>query len=90
LKRKLLEERKDFLEQRKLAMSVKKAKDLKEIGDVAHQMVICPQYEYNEELKIYTECSVPPETVYKAVGFNNLEVVRKMMDGDDADKRSGY
>lgn len=63
---------------------------MKEMGEQAHNIVICPQYTYNEELKVYIECDVPPETVYKAVGFNNLEVVRNMMDGNDADKRSGF
>jgi len=52
-------------------------------------MVICPQYTLNDELKIYTEDSRPPETVFKAVGYNNLEIVKKMMQGDDAEKRSG-
>lgn len=60
------------------------------MGDMAHQMVLCPTYKYNEELKIYTEHCEPPETVFKAVGFNNLEVVKKMMDGDDSEKRSGF
>jgi len=31
---------------------------------------------------------MPPETIYKAIGYNDLQTVQVMMDGDDAEKRS--
>ena len=96
LKRRLLENRQRFLEEKKKALKTQKKLDEENMKDPnnlccdnAFAIVICPQYVLNEELKIYVEENRPPETVFKAVGFNNLEVVKKMMDGNDLDKRSG-
>jgi BMFP domain-containing protein YqiC len=96
LKRRLLENRQRFLEEKKKALKTQKKLDEESMKDGDHEhcknafaMVICPQYTLNDELKIYTEDSRPPETVFKAVGYNNLEIVKKMMQGDDAEKRSG-
>lgn len=49
-----------------------------------------PKYTYNEELKVYTEDTPPPASVFKPVGYNNLEVVKQMMEGDDTEKRAGF
>jgi hypothetical protein len=75
-------------------MLVEKAKDeLKFIQDRKSdgcKMVVLPRYEYNEALKIYTEIRHPPSTVFRPVGFNNLELVAQMMDGNDTEKRTGF
>jgi len=37
---------------------------------------------------VYEEVDIPPASLYKAVGFNDMQRVRIIMLGDDADKRS--
>jgi len=37
----------------------------------------------NEDLNIWMEVNKPPETMYMAVGFNDLPRIKQMMEGDD-------
>lgn len=51
--------------------------------------ILCPKYQFNEDLKIWKEVDIPPETMYMAVGYNDLPRVKMMMEGDDQEKRTG-
>ena len=42
----------------------------------------------NQDLKVYEEVEIPPPSLYKAVGYNDMTVVKTIMEGDDSDKRS--
>lgn len=42
----------------------------------------------NKDLGVYEEIDVPPNSLYMAVGFNDMQRVKIFMEGDDADKRS--
>ena len=91
LKRSLAEERQKFLEEKKKALKVQKELDkaeMKEAGGQFFSNVLCPKYDFNENLKIYVEHSAPPDTLYKAVGYNNLEVVKTLMKGSEKERRS--
>ena len=50
--------------------------------------IIMPKYEMNEDLKIYLEVNVPPKSIYKPIGYNDLNKVKEIMEGDDSEKRS--
>lgn len=39
-------------------------------------------------MKVYEEIDAPPKSLYKSVGFNDMQRVKVIMEGDDADKRS--
>ena len=91
LKRSLAEERQKFLEEKKKALKVQKEldkEDMKQKGGKFFSNVLCPKYSFNDNLKIYIEEDAPPETLYKAVGFNNLETVKTLMEGSEKEKRS--
>ena len=60
-----------------------------ELGDQAADNILCPKYIFNEDLKTYIEDVIPPSSMYKAVGYNDLNRVKLMMEGDDAEKREG-
>ena len=47
-----------------------------------------PKYVLNKDLNVYEEVDIPPHSIYKAVGFNDMQRVKIFMEGDDADKRS--
>ena len=47
-----------------------------------------PKYVLNKDLNVYEEVDIPPHSLYKAVGFNDMQRVKILMEGDDADKRS--
>lgn len=94
LRRRLTEKKQQFLLERKKALLVekkKKQKDWEDKGDASHALVLLPHYVYDQENKIYRELpeSIPPKELYKCVGYNNLETVRDMMKGSDAEKRTG-
>lgn len=42
----------------------------------------------NKDLNVYEEVDIPPSSLYMAVGFNDMQRVKILMEGDDADKRS--
>ena len=42
----------------------------------------------NEELKVWEEVDVPPKSLYKAIGYNDMNRVKIMMEGNDDDKRA--
>lgn len=90
----LIEASQLLIEEKKRAILEEKQKDRakfeQENGMSAFSMIICPRYHYNEKLKVYQEVKAPPASLYKTVGFNNLEVVKRMMDGDDAERRQGF
>ena len=45
--------------------------------------VLIPNYRFDKTLNFYVEEDVPPETLYKSVGYNNLQTVRDLMEGDE-------
>lgn len=61
--------------------------EMKEAGQSASANVILPKYVMNQDLKVYEEVEVPPKSLYKAVGFNDMPRVKLFMEGDEADKR---
>lgn len=73
---------KRYKEQQSLAKEAKKReladqkekdkKAMKESGGAFYNNILIPNYEYNEDLKYYTEVDIPPETMYKAIGYNDL------------------
>ena len=38
---------------------------------------------------MYEEIDIPPKSLYKPVGYNDMERVKIMMEGNDAEKRDG-
>ena len=61
---------------------------MKEAGGSAFSNILLPQYEYNESLKVYVEIDPPKSSLYKSVGYNDLNTIKEIMDGDDSEKRS--
>jgi len=53
-----------------------------------HKNIILPVYEFNSDLQVYMEVNPPCSSMYKAVGFNDLNKVKVMMEGDDQEKRT--
>lgn len=53
-----------------------------------HKTIILPKYVMNEELKVWEEVDVPPKSLYKAIGYNDMNRVKIMMEGNDDDKRA--
>ena len=45
---------------------------MKESGQEASANVILPKYVMNQDLKVYEEVEVPPSSLYKAVGYNDM------------------
>lgn len=64
--------------------------EMKETGGEAHKNILLPKYVLNADLKVYEELDGPPKSLYKAVGYNDMERVKVIMDGDDKEKRSAY
>ncbi len=62
--------------------------EMKESGQETHKNIILPQYEFNKDLNVYEEVNIPPSSMYKAVGYNDMERVKTIMLGNDAEKRS--
>lgn len=60
---------------------------MKDAGVADTETILCPKYEFIKALNYYVEYDFPPETIYQAVGFNDLKTVNIMMDGDDEEKR---
>ena len=61
---------------------------MKESGGDAHKNIILPKYILNKDLNVYEEVDPPPKSLYIAVGYNDMERVKIIMEGDDAEKRS--
>ena len=61
---------------------------MKESGQEVHKNIILPKYVLNEALQIYVEAEKPPKSLYKAVGYNDMNRVKEIMEGNDAEKRS--
>ena len=53
----------------------------------AHQNVIIPNYSYEAELNIWKQVDIPPASLYKPVGYNDLKRVRIIMEGNDEERR---
>lgn len=80
-----------FKEERKKAEAVKREiqrMEMAENGMPIHQNIILPKYQLNQDLKVYEEIDIPQKSIYKAVGYNDMQRVKVIMQGDDADKRS--
>ena len=91
LQKRLLAQQEKFKLESKKAMAVKREvqkMEMLESGQEVHKNIILPKYELNKSLNVYEEVDVPPSSLYKAVGYNDLEKVKVYMQGDDADKRS--
>ena len=91
LQKRLLAQQIKFKEEQKKAQAVKREiqkMEMKESGQEAHKNIILPKYELNKSLNVYEEIDIPPSSLYKAVGYNDLEKVKVYMQGDDAEKRS--
>lgn len=91
LQNKLLEQKIKYKEEEKKAQRVKREiqkQEMKEAGGDAHKNIILPQYVKNEELQVYEEVNMPPKSMYKAIGYNDMQRVKVVMEGDDAEKRS--
>ena len=61
---------------------------MQQSGQAAHKNILLPQYVMNQDLKVYEEVEIPPASIYKPVGYNDMTVVKTIMEGDDSDKRS--
>lgn len=49
-----------------------------------------PKYVLNADLNVYEELEAPPKSLYKSVGYNDMQRVKTIMEGDDTEKRSAY
>lgn len=92
LQKRLLVEQTKFKEEQKKAEKVKREIEKQEMknsdNNQSHQNIILPSYVLNKDLNVYEEVDVPPTSLYKPVGFNDMQRVKTFMEGDDADKRS--
>jgi hypothetical protein len=92
LKKKLkiakLELNDEIKKQKKLDREADKAL-LKESSEDFGRDIILPKYKYDENFKVYTEINIPPSSIYKAVGYNDLISIQKIMKGTDEEKHSG-
>ena len=92
LQKKLLTQSVKFREEAKKAEKVKREIEKQEMknsdNNKSHQNIILPQYVLNKDLNVYEEVDIPPHSLYMAVGFNDMQRVKILMEGDDADKRS--
>ena len=61
--------------------------EMKNSGQEVHKTIILPKYVMNNDLKVYEEVDMPPKSLYKAIGYNDMARVKIMMVGDDEDKR---
>lgn len=61
--------------------------EMRSSGQEAHKTIILPKYNLNEQLNVYEEINPPPNSMYRAVGFNDMERVKIIMQGDDSMKR---
>lgn len=80
-----------FDEEKKKAEAVRREIErsmMKESGQEVHQNIKMPEYVINQELNVYEEVNVPPKALYKSVGYNDMQRVKIIMEGDDSDKRS--
>ena len=92
LQKALVVQKTKFKEQQKKAQAVQREiqkAQMKQEGGESHQNIILPKYVMNKELKVYEEIDVPPKSLYKVVGYNDMERVKIIMEGDDKDKRDG-
>jgi len=60
---------------------------MKEAGNDASKNIILPKYIMNDALKVYEEIDVPPKSIYKPIGYNDMKRVKTFMEGDDNAKR---
>jgi hypothetical protein len=91
LQRQLLESQQKFKEEQKKEKKVKRELDMLEMKESAQDSfsnIIMPHYEFNSELKVYMETNTPSKALYKAVGYNDLNRIKLIMEGDDSEKRS--
>ena len=91
LQKKLLQQQTKFKEEQKKAEKVKREiekQEMKESGAESHKNVVLPKYLLNKDLNVYEEIEIPPTSLYKAVGFNDMARVKIIMEGDDKEKRS--
>ena len=51
------------------------------------QTVLIPNYRFDKGLNFYVEREAPPESLYKEIGFNNLQKVRDLMEGDEKERK---
>jgi len=76
--------------ERKASLKDQKSKDkqaMKDAGIADTETILCPKYEFVSALNYFVEHDIPPETIYQAVGYNDLKTVDIMMKGDDQEKR---
>ena len=91
LQKALLAQQIKYKEEQKKAQAVKREIEKKEMtasGQESHKNILLPQYVMNQDLKVYEEVEIPPASIYKPVGYNDMTVVKTIMEGDDSDKRS--
>ena len=91
LQKKLQIQQIKFKEEQKKAQQVNREiqkKEMKESGGESHKNIILPKYLLNKDLNVYEEIDPPPKSLYIAVGYNDMERVKVIMEGDDAEKRS--
>ena len=80
-----------FKEEQKKAQAVMRELEkleMKESGQASHKNIILPKYVMNQDLKVYEEIEAPPKSIYKAVGYNDMQRVKAMMEGDEKEKRN--
>lgn len=93
LQKRLLTQQIKFKEEQKKAQAVKREiqkMEMKETGQESHKNILLPKYVLNADLKVYEEVDCPPKSLYKAVGYNNMEKVKVIMEGNDEEKRSAF
>jgi hypothetical protein len=89
----LLKEKDENKKQKKLAdLNTKKLK-IKEMqgaedGNVYSNTIIIPEYKWNSEMNQYEPGPPPSDLLYHRVGFNDLQIINEIMDGDDNAKRN--
>ena len=93
LQRKLKETEMKLKEERKKAEKVEQELEKFRMKESGHADEMCnnilpPRYR-NDPENGYEEIDIPSKSMYKKVGYNDLPRVKEMMEGNDAEKRTG-
>lgn len=61
---------------------------MRETGNYKDEVIRLPKYFYNQHVGIFEEKEMPPASLFMKIGYNNLVNIRKIMLGNDEEKRN--
>jgi|LauGreDrversion4_2_1035121.scaffolds.fasta_scaffold162431_1 hypothetical protein len=60
---------------------------MRETGNYKDAVIKLPKYFYNQHVGIFEEIEMPPASLFMKIGYNNLVNIRKIMLGNDGERR---